>query len=68
MKNRPAHCEISGLPINWDAPTPKSFWTYQAPTPPAAPAHMTTAEWESLSPGMRREIARQQPELWGAKS
>lgn len=48
-------------------PTPKSFWSYQAPTPPGPPAHMTVDQWESLSPGMRREIARQQPDLWGAK-
>jgi hypothetical protein len=44
--------------------TPKSFWTYQAETPPGPPSHMTRDQWESLSPGMRREIARSQPELW----
>lgn len=37
----------------------ESFWTYKAATPtPEAPAGYDPAEWESLSPGMRREIAR----------
>jgi hypothetical protein len=44
--------------------TPKSFWTYQADDPPGPPSHMTQDQWESLSPGMRREIFRSQPELW----
>lgn len=44
----------------------KGFWGYDAPAPPATPpadliaAGWTVAQWESLSPGMRREIARQQ--------
>src|SRR6516225_5150085 len=39
------------------APTPKSFWTYQAAseTPPPPPG-VSKEEWDSLSPGMRREI------------
>ena len=45
-------------------PTPKSFWSYQADTPPGPPSHMTVDQWEALSPGMRREIFRSQPELW----
>lgn len=44
--------------------TPKSFWSYQAETPPGPPSYMTWPQWESLSPGMRREIFRSQPELW----
>lgn len=41
-----------------------SFWTYEAPKPqPDAPAPYVAAgwtreQWESLSPGMRREIER----------
>jgi hypothetical protein len=51
-----------------DAATPKSFWTYQASTPTptvaeaikagAVPGNTTQAEWEQLSPGMRRELLR----------
>jgi hypothetical protein len=39
------------------ATTPKDFWTYQAAseTPPPPPG-VSKEEWESLSPGMRREI------------
>lgn len=44
--------------------TPANFWSYQAatPTPRDAPAGspMTRGQWESLSPGMRREITRQE--------
>ena len=50
------------------APTPKSFWTYQAETPPEPPPHMTREQWEALSPGMRREIYRSQPELWSPEA
>ena len=46
--------------------TPKSFWSYQSTerTPdladlPAGTFNGTQEQWESLSPGMRREIARQ---------
>lgn len=46
--------------------TPSSFWTYQAGTPtpdfdeiPAGAFSGTRDGWESLSPGMRREIVRQ---------
>jgi hypothetical protein len=45
-------------------PTPKSFWSYQAPdTPsvsdlPKGAFKGTQQEFESLSPGMRRELAR----------
>jgi hypothetical protein len=49
-----------------DAQTPKNFWSYQSsePTPhvselPAGWFKGTQTEWEQLSPGMRREIARQ---------
>ena len=50
-----------------NAPTPKSFWSYQAPDAPSLEtaiaagriaASTTIAQWESLSPGMRREICR----------
>lgn len=49
--------------------TPKSFWSYQAPEPPtlsraialgAINASTSQAQWEALSPGMRREIVRSQ--------
>ena len=50
------------------AQTPKSFWSYQAgsETPSleeavhigAVASNTTTAQWEALSPGMRREIVR----------
>ena len=43
-------------------PTPKSFWTYQAPEAPNEPPQSfngTREEWLQLSPGFRREIARQ---------
>jgi hypothetical protein len=56
------------LPPSERPPTPKSFWSYQAPTPPGPPLHMTQDQWEQLSPGMRREIWRSQPELWGPAS
>lgn len=53
-------------PTILNKPTPKSFWSYQAssPTPsihdlPEGTFKGTQREWESLSPGMRREIARQ---------
>jgi len=45
-----------------DKPTPKSFWAYQAPEAPANPPENfngTREEWLQLSPGFRREIARQ---------
>lgn len=38
------------------------YWTYRAPKPePQAPTEldMSDADWNSLSPGMRREITRQ---------
>jgi len=44
--------------------TPANFWSYKAPAPaplsavPASAFKGTSAEWESLSPGMRREIVR----------
>jgi hypothetical protein len=43
---------------SFSRPTPQSFWSYQAstPTPPAPPGFI--GDWESLSPGMRREIVR----------
>lgn len=37
------------------------FWGYKAPAPaPGAPVEldMTREQWQSLSPGMRREITR----------
>lgn len=53
---------------NWNAPTPASFWSYQAPE---TPSHAEAVEcgainadklpadaWERLTPGMRREIVR----------
>lgn len=46
----------------------ETYWTYKAPAPPTYeeavqlgaidPAKMTEAGWYSLTPGMRREIAR----------
>lgn len=54
--------------IDRAAPTPASFWTYQAGS--ATPSHaealelgaidarMTEDGWQSLTPGMRREIVR----------
>ena len=39
-----------------------AFWTYKAPPPaPGAPAELSIPreQWESLSPGMRREITRE---------
>jgi len=57
-------CEITGLPIAHDAPTPKNFWSYQAgrvprvdDLPPGA-FKGTQEQFEQLSPGMRREIER----------
>ena len=50
-----------------NAPTPKSFWSYQAPDAPSLESALakgriaagtTQAQWESLTPGMRREICR----------
>lgn len=41
--------------------TPRDFWTYQADEPPAVPPAGVAIEpedWDTLSPGMRREIAR----------
>lgn len=38
------------------------YWTYRAPKPePQAPAELSWSsdDWNSLSPGMRREITRQ---------
>ena len=45
-------------------PTPSSFWSYKSdtPTPSSPPKEAfrgSQQQWESLSPGMRREIARQ---------
>jgi hypothetical protein len=41
----------------------ESYWTYKAATPtpaePPAGSKLTLRDWHSLSPGMRREIARQ---------
>jgi hypothetical protein len=37
----------------------KGFWTYEAPPTPPPPTGWTKDDWESLSPGMRREIVRQ---------
>ena len=55
---RPIRDEISGRPINWDAPTPKSYWSYQSRLPdPVRPKSWSQQDWESFSPGMRREIA-----------
>lgn len=49
------------LPIKKGS-TPKDFWTYQSgsetPSSPPAGSKMSKSEWESLSPGMRREIHR----------
>lgn len=49
-----------------DHPTPKSFWSYHSDTPtprvedlPKGVFKGTQDDWETLSPGMRREIARQ---------
>lgn len=54
--------------IDRNAKTPASFWSYQASTPTpsyddaktsgAIGDKMTEAGWESLTPGMRREIVR----------
>jgi len=56
------------LPVDRDAPTPASFWSYQpsSPTPSywealecgAIGANMSEDGWQSLTPGMRREIVR----------
>ena len=44
-------------------PDNANFWSYTAgiPTPydPPEDSPMTREQWESLSPGMRREITRQ---------
>lgn len=39
----------------------ESYWTYRGATPEAPPegSKMALKDWHSLSPGMRREIARQ---------
>jgi hypothetical protein len=40
---------------------PEPYWTYKADDPPADPppdTRMTREEWETLSPGMRRQIWR----------
>jgi len=53
--------------IDRNAKTPASFWSYQAPPTPsydeakacgAISDKMTEKGWESLTPGMRREIVR----------
>lgn len=53
--------DASGLPparpVILNKPTPKSFWSYQAPTPGGPPPGFK-GDWTSLSPGMRREILR----------
>ena len=39
----------------------KRFWTYQAPETPAEPpagTKISVEDWQTLTPGMRREIAR----------
>lgn len=51
-----------------DRPTPKSFWSYQSSeeTPSLATAiaigaisaGTTDSQWQSITPGMRREIVR----------
>ena len=47
------------------ANTPKTFWTYQSSDEtPKAPPHITQDDWEKLSPGMRREIKRQNKDWW----
>lgn len=41
--------------------TPRDFWTYQADESPSAPpagVAIAPEDWDTLSPGMRREIAR----------
>jgi predicted kinase len=54
-----ARAEEQIAPVH-ERPTPKSFWSYQAATEtPLAPPGIAQKEWESLSPGMRREIVRQ---------
>lgn len=61
---KPEIDEISGLPIRRDSPTPKGFWSYKAPDAldfeslPAGVINCDRDGWESLSPGMRREIVR----------
>ena len=60
--------EASGFPpkdpiINKNGVTPKDFWSYHSDfeTPNEAPPSMaktSSEEWQSLSPGMRREIWR----------
>lgn len=52
-------CPITGERMRLDlkSATPKSFWSYQAPPTPSAPEGFV-GDWHSLSPGMRREIAR----------
>jgi len=58
----PAAGNVGGLPILKGAPTPKDFWSYQAASEtPGPPPNISKADWESLSPGMRREIARSAP-------
>lgn len=56
---------VDDLVITKESPTPKYFWSYQSdsPTPtvdqlPAGTFAGTQAEFEKLSPGMRREILR----------
>jgi hypothetical protein len=53
--------EISGKKLVTNAPTPESFWTYRGGETPVNPPKGfvgSQADWESLSPGMRREIAK----------
>jgi len=50
---------------NWKTETNEEYWSYLAPRPPRVdelPAGTFTGtqdDWQKLSPGMRREIARQ---------
>lgn len=50
------------MKIDRSRPTPASFWTYKAPPAPDQPppgVSATRQEWLQLTPGYRREIARQ---------
>ena len=60
-------------PINYRGSTPKSFWSYQSDTPtprvedlPPGAFKGTQDDFEKLSPGMRREIARSATKAKGA--
>lgn len=37
----------------------RRYFDYKAPNPPDPPENITDQDWQSLSPGMRREIARE---------